>query len=143
MEALIDEYVQTRMAYDVAHEASNKADKAFKAAKAKLVEGMVAAQETGKKMDYGLGFSLRKQFSISCNPDNEVEVKNWLHETYGDVSEFTVEKIAKKTVEEKIKDDIEDGKLDEFEVPDFMNLKTRPDVSCTGWKQYSQKHRSK
>ena len=55
--------------------------------------------------------------------------------------EFTTEKVVKKTVETKLKDDIEGEQLDEFDVPDFMNLKTRPDVSCTGYKQFSAERR--
>ncbi len=142
IQELIDEYIETRLDYDIAHEISVAADKEHKAAKAKLVQGMVDAQERGKKMDYGIAFHLSDQFSIKCNKDNEADVKEWLHERYGDVHEFTVEKVDKKTVEEKLKADIEGEELDQFDVPDFFDLKTRPDVSCTGWKKYSIARRS-
>jgi hypothetical protein len=142
IQALIDGYISTRLAYDDAHEISSAADKEHKGAKAKLVEAMVSEQQTGMKMDYGLGFNLRNQFSISCNMENEEDVKEWLHERYGDIEQFTTLKVAKKTVEERLKADIEGEELDQFDVPDFMNLKTRPDVSCTGWKAYSAQKRS-
>jgi hypothetical protein len=137
----IDEYIATRLAYDEAHEISSAADKEHKAAKAKLVEVMEEEQQKGMKMDFGISFNLRNQFSISCNKDNEEDVKDWLHEQYGDLEEFVKPKVDKKVVEERLKDDIEGEKLDQFDVPDFMNLKTRPDVSCTGWKQFSLQHR--
>lgn len=143
MEELIELYCRTRLDYDEKHEASSLADAAHKAAKARLVEAMIDAKEKGKTMDYGLRFNLRNQFSIRCNADNEIDVKDWLHERYGDVNLFTVEKVSKKAVEEKLKEDIEGEVLDEFDVPDFMALKTRPDVSCTGWKQYSANQRGK
>ena len=139
---LIDEYIETRLDYDEKHEVSVAADKAHKGAKAKLVAGMVEARERGKKIDYGLDFYLSDQFSIKCNKDNEEDVKEWLHEHYGDVHEFTEEKLVKKTVEEKLKTDIEGEELDQFDVPDFFDLKTRPDVSCRGWKKYSTARRS-
>lgn len=142
IQTLIDQYIETRLAYDDAHAISSQADTAHKAVKAQLVEAMVAAREKGKKMDYGLSFNLRNRFSISCNEDNEEDVKEWLHERYGDIEQFTTLKVAKKAVEEKLKDDIEGEELDEFDVPAFMNLKTRPDVSCTGWKAYSAQKRN-
>jgi len=142
IQTLIDDYIATRLAYDEKHAASTQADKEHKAVKAKLVEAMVEAREKGKKMDFGLSFNLRNQFSISCNQDNEDQVKDWLHDRYGDIEQFTTLKVAKKAVEEKLKADIEGEELDQFDVPDFMNLKTRPDVSCTGWKAYSAQQRS-
>ena len=138
---LLDEYMKTRLAYDDAHEISSAADKVHKAAKAKLVDAMIEETTTLAPPETGLKFHLRNQFSISCNKDNEELVKDWLHDHYGDVAEFTVEKVDKKTVEERLKNDIEGEQLDEFSVPEFMNLKTRPDVSCTGWKQFSTNER--
>lgn len=143
IEELIEEYISTRLSYDDAHALSSQADKEHKAAKAKLVDGMVKAREKGKKMDYGLNFNLRNVFSISCNQENEDQVKDWLHDRYGDIEQFTTLKVDKKTVEEKLKADIEGEALDQFDVPDFMNLKTRPDVACAGWKAYSAQKRSK
>jgi hypothetical protein len=137
----IDDYISTRLAYDTAHEISSAADGEHKAAKRKLVEAMEEEQQKGMKMDFGLAFNLRNVFSISCNQDNEEDVKEWLHGHYGDLAQFTKEKVDKKAVEEKLKNDIEGEQLDEFDVPDFMNLKTRPDVSCTGWKAFSLEHR--
>lgn len=140
---LIEEYVKTRLAYDEAHEISAAADKQHKAAKAKLVDKMIEDGQKATKLESGLGFSLRSVFSISCNATNEDDVKDWLHEQYGDIQEFTTMKVVKKTVEETLKKDIEGEKLDEFDVPEFMNLKTRPDVTCTGWKNYSLDARGK
>lgn len=142
IQTLIDEYISTRLAYDDAHAISAGADAAHKVVKAQLVNAMIEAREKGKKMDFGLNFNLRNVFSISCNQDNEEDVKTWLHDRYGDIEQFTVIKVAKKAVEERLKTDIEGEELDEFDVPDFMKLKTRPDVSCTGWKAYSAKQRS-
>ncbi len=140
---LIEDYITTRLAYDDAHAISSQADSEHKAVKAKLVDAMVEAREKGKKMDFGLSFHLRSVFSIACNKGNEDDVKEWLHDRYGDLEQFTEQKVDKKTVEERLKSDIEGEELDQFEVPDFMNLKTRPDVSCTGWKAYSAQQRSK
>lgn len=142
LQTLLDEYIETRLAYDDAHAISSAADKEHKAAKAKLVDAMMAETTTLAPPDTGLKLHLRNQFSISCNKDNEESVKDWLHEHYGDIEEFTVMKVDKKTVEERLKTDIEGEQLDEFSVPDFMNLKTRPDVSCTGWKQFSTNKRT-
>ncbi len=140
-EELINEYIETRLAYDTAHAISVEADKVFKGAKKRLVDGMIEAKDEGKKKSYGLGFYLSNQFSIACNKENEDDVKDWLEERYGDLEEFCAQKVQKSTVEERLKSDIEGEQLNEFDVPDFMNLKTRPDVSCTGWKKYSLEQR--
>ena len=141
LQNLIDDYLETRMAYDEVKAISTQRYKEHAAAKAKLVDEMLAQQQQSVKFGTGqldgMTFYLRSQFSISCNQSNEDDVKTWLHDRYGDVHEFTVEKVNKKAVEEKLKTDIEGEQLDEFEVPDFMNLTTRPDVSVTGYKQYA------
>lgn len=141
MQHLIDEYIETRLDYDEKHEQSNMANTVHQSARARLVEAMIDAKQKGQKLDSGLAFNLRNQFSISCTEKNEEEIKGWLHEHYGDANEFTVEKVSKKAVEERLKSDIEGEKLDEFDVPDFMKLKTRQDVSCIGWRQYSATQR--
>jgi len=142
IQELTDEYIRTRLAYDEAHALSSAADKEHKGAKGKLVAEMEKLSNTIDPPELALKFHLRNMFSISCNKDNEEDVKEWLHERYGDIEQFTTQKVDKKTVEEKLKADIEGEELDQFEVPDFMNLKTRPDVSCTGWKAYSAQQRS-
>lgn len=143
LQTLIDEYLETRMAYDEAHAISSQKHREHQAAKAKLVDEMLAQQQQSVKFGEGrlngMNFYLRSQFSIKCNQGNEDDVKTWLHERYGDVNEFTQEKVNKKAVEERLKNDIEGEELDEFEVPDFMDLTTRPDVSVTGYKQYAER----
>lgn len=142
MQELIDEYVETRLAYDDAHAISVEADKKHKTARRRLVEGMEKVSNTIDPPEIALKFTLSTKFSIACNQDNKEDVKEWLHEHYGDIEEFTEQALVKKTVEERLKADIEGEELDEFDVPDFFDLKTRPDVSCTGWKKYSTARRS-
>jgi hypothetical protein len=142
LKTLTDDYIETRLIYDEAHETSSRADKVHKAAKARLVEGMIEQSKVHDPPEVELKFMLRNQFGISCNKDNEVEVKEWLHERYGDLEEFTEQKLVKKTIEERLKEEIEGEQLDQFEVPEFMNLKTRPDVSCTGWRSFSAARRA-
>lgn len=143
MNDVIDEYCRTRLAYDEAHELSSQADKEHKAARAKLVEAMVVESTTVAPPEHeGLKFNLRDVFSIACNKDNEDLVKDWLHGHYGDIAEFTVEKVDKKTVVERLQNDIEGEKLDQFDVPDFMKLKNGPDVSVLGWAAYSRDRRA-
>lgn len=143
----IDEYLMTRVAYDEAHEVSSKAYKQHQAAKAKLVDQMLAEQQQAVKFGdgewAGMQFYLKSEFSISCTDANNAEVMDWLQEHYGDVHEFTTEKVHKKAVVDRLKSDIEGERLDEFEVPAFFNLKTRPDVTCTGYKQFSAQKRGK
>jgi hypothetical protein len=134
---LIEEFIKTKMAWEEAHEISSKADAAHKAVKAQLVEAM-QDEDTAQKehASTGLRFDLRPVWSIACNKDNEQELSDWLHERYGDIEEFTEPKLSKKTISRRLRTDIENEELDEFDVPDFVNLKNRPDVWCMGWKQY-------
>jgi hypothetical protein len=137
----IDRYLETRLAYERAKSLSDEADRFHKGAKAALVEAMLEEQQTGVKLDNGLAFNLSNQFSFACNENNEEDVKVWLHERYGDLSEFTVEKLHKPSVSERLKADIEGEQLDEFDVPEFFDLKTRPNVNCQGWKDYVANHK--
>lgn len=142
IETLIDDYVATRLAYDEAKAASSQADKVHKVAKAKLVAEMEANDYKGINKVYGLTFDIRSPFSIKCNDDNEEDMKAWLLERYGDIEEFSDYKLRKKSVRSRIQEDIDGELLDEFDVPDFVGLKTNPDVWCTGWKEYSKEHRA-
>ena len=135
----IQKWIDTRLAYEEAHELSAKADAAHKAAKKLLVEAMGEEERDAfKHSETGLRFDLREVFSIACNEKNEDEMKDWLHEVYGDIEEFTTAKLSKKTVTARLKQDIEAEELDEYDVPDFVGLKKHKDVWCLGFKQYMQ-----
>lgn len=137
------DYIQTRLDYDRAHQLSQQAHSNYKSAERELADGMIEMGDQGKnKAETPLRFHLRNTFSIACNKENEDDIKDWLHERYGDVELFTTQKVVKKTVEERIKLDIETENLDEFDVPDFMDLKNRKDLRCTGWKEYAAQVRN-
>jgi hypothetical protein len=137
-ETLIEDYIQTRLDYDRIHAESTKAWADHLRAKGKLRDWLLDSPEKAIPLKNGLSFHLRNQFTISCNQENEGQIKEWLHDHYGDLALFTEEKVNKYTVQDRLKADIEGEQLDEFEVPDFMNLKTRPDVSCTGWSEFKK-----
>lgn len=141
-EELVDAYCITRLAYDQAHAISVSANSLHQKAKKALVTKM---EQTSRQHDPPgeLKFHLSQIFTIACNKDNEDDVKDWLENRYGDLEEFCLQKVQKKTVEEKIKNDIEAELLNEFDVPDFMNLKNGNQLNCNGWKQYSANQRSK
>jgi len=139
----IEEYIEARLNYEEAKAKSTEADKVFKGkkyalSKALLDDALERQSKPGIKLDNGLGFSLRKQFTFNCNESNEADVKDWLHNHYGDIEEFTVQKVHKPTVANKLKADIEGGVLDELDIPETFNLKTEDDVTCTGWAAFSK-----
>ncbi len=140
-EELVQDYIDTRLTYDDAHAISVKANAMHQKAKKALVEEM---EKTSRQHDPpgDLKFHLSNVFTIACNKDNEDDVKDWLEGRYGDLEEFCLQKVQKSTVEERLKADIEGEKLNLFDVPDFMNLKTGNQLNCNGWKQYSAKVRS-
>jgi len=139
----IEEWIDTKLAYEEAHAISSKADATHKAAKRKLVEAMAAEERTAlKHSETGLQFDVRQVFSIRCNQDNEDQMKDWLHDTYGDIEEFTTQKLSKSTVTDRIKADIEAETLDEYDVPDFVGLTKGSDVWCLGFKQYMKERQT-
>lgn len=144
LQQLTDEYIDTRMAYDVAHATSSAADKAHKAVKKQLVDEMLEVSRTidNDEIPEGMKLRLVDKFSVKCNEDNEEEVKDWLHDRYGDIEEFTKPKLHKKTIVERLQADIEGGELDQFDVPEIMDLKNGPQITCDGWKAYSLNQRS-
>ena len=132
----IEEFIATKIAYDAAHAISSHADGEHKAAKAKLTQAMIEEDRLAVKLPNGLAFDVRQVFSIACNAQNEDELKDWLHQRYGDIEEFTKQALVKKSVADKIKEEIDAEQLDEFDVPSFVDLKTRPDVWCLGWAKF-------
>lgn len=142
----IEAYLDTRVAYDVAHAISSDLYGQHQGAKQALVEAMLDEDKQAVKFGdgelKGMNFFLKNVFSVSCTEANNDEWIAWLQERYGDAAEYTIERVNKKAVEEKLKTDIEGEELDQFEVPDFVKLKTRPDVTCTGYKQFSANRRS-
>ena len=139
---LVKAYCDTRLAYDVAHAISVKANSVHGKAKKALVKQM---EKKSRQHDPPgvLKFHLSEVFTIACNEENEDDIKDWLEKQYGDIEEFCAQKVQKKAVVERIKNDIDDEKLNEFDIPDFMNLNSSNQLNCNGWKQYSAIQRNK
>ena len=97
---LCAEYAETRLIYDEAHAHSTQKHHEHQAAKAKLIEEMEKSSASYDPTDLPLKFTLKDQFSIACNVKNEAEVKEWVHETWGDLAQFTEEKLVKTTVQD-------------------------------------------
>jgi hypothetical protein len=128
-------YCAKRKAYDIVHAASAKAWKELNDAERELIDSMndegVAGFEV--KAEEKLKVSLRRNFSIAVNKDNEYLIRDWLTETEGDVQLFTKEELNKSAISELIRQKIDAGKLEEDAVPPFFKLKTTPSLVVRGW----------
>jgi hypothetical protein len=131
-----DIYVVKRKAYDEIHSKSAIAWKEMQNAERELIdsmndEGVVGFETEGESMR--LRVSLRRNFSIAVNKDNEYLIRDWLTETEGDVQLFTKEELNKSAISELIRQKIDAGKLEEDAVPPFFKLKTTPSLVVRGW----------
>lgn len=127
-------YYEARQRADVAKRVYSEAYRAQKEAESKLIEACMDLGIT--RLDYmsdGTKLHLRGQVSISVTQANEWQAREWLRETYGDDSEFSIEKLNKPAITEKIREDIQSGQLSETAVPDFFKLNQYPTVSVSGW----------
>lgn len=131
-------YCVKRKAYDEAHAISGKAWKEMEEAERDLVDSMnedgvagfeTVANDNGSK----LKVSLRRNFAIAVNKDNEFLIREWLTEKEGDVALFTKEELNKSAISQLIKQKVADGQLDEGDVPAFFKLRNTPSVMVRGW----------
>lgn len=129
-------YCEKRAAYDKAHALSSAAYAELAKAERELVDSMNDEQVAGFEMvsgDRKLKVSLRRNFSIAVNRDNEFQVREWLTDHEGDIQLFTKEELNKAAISDLIRRKVAEGEMEEGEVPEFFKLKTQPSVVVRGW----------
>jgi hypothetical protein len=120
-------YIAARLHHDVCASAAKRARKQLKECEEALVETLLDGEMTQVKMESGLTLFLRKQFKISLSEETKPKVREWLLETTGDDKPFVFEDVDKKAVEEHCKT------LDKDEIPEMLNLYTRPVIGVRNW----------
>lgn len=136
--AKCEAYYAARRAYDEAHAASQAAFAAMADTERELIDCMLDEGVKSFKLDDGTTVSMKRQFAISVNQDNEFLLREWLTEEEGDIELFSKKTLDKSAITARIKERIEAGTLDESTVPEFLKLNTRPSVMVMGWKKRSQ-----
>lgn len=137
-------YCEKRAAYDKAHAASSKAYAEWAEAERELVDSMNDENVAGFEMkseERKLKVSLRRNFSVAVNKDNEFQIREWLTDTEGDIRLFTREELNKSSISNHIRDKIAKGELNEGDVPEFFKLKTTPSVIVRGWDKNSKEEK--
>lgn len=121
------DYIAARLITDVYKAELRDAKRVLEAAETDLVDALLEEEMTQIKMESGLTLFLRKQFKITVTQKNKASVREWLLESTGDDQPFVTEEIDKDAVEEHCKT------LDKDEIPDFLNLWTKPAIGVRGW----------
>ena len=134
---LIENYFWARLAYEEAKTLSDIAYKKWRAMEYALVDAMLDEGTKSISREDGTNISLRESFSASVNQDNMDDIRTWLVERFGDDAPYVIEVVSKPALIEMLKTKIADGSLDmgAGEVPEFLDVKTRPALSVRGWKQ--------
>jgi hypothetical protein len=127
-------YFTARRLMDDAKEAHSRAYEACKTAERQLVESMLEEGVKSFKLSEELGVSLRKNFTVSCNQENEPQVRAWLEEVHGDVTKFEKLVLYKPSVVAYLKEQVEKETIDLHAIPDFLNFSMTPTVMVKGWK---------
>lgn len=129
-------YLKARHRADCAKEIAKEDEKAWRQIEADMITAMLAKKEKFFKMPSGLSFGLSERFSISVTQENEAQVRAWLVETIGDDGPFLVEVPNKAAVQDHVKKLVEvnrkAGDTDSEGLPEFLNVKTSPKLSCRG-----------
>lgn len=133
LKTLAHEYFVARKNYEDQKEAASKAHAFMNAAKGKLVEAIMDSDFRNFTEEDGTRVSLRRQFSVAVNQENQDDVRNWLMEKAGDYKPYQKTTLDKSAVTAFVKEQVEKGELPEFEVPAFFNLNTYPDITVAGW----------
>ena len=131
------DYASARRSYDDAKEMASLTYKALKAAEVELVDAMLEANVTGIPAASGARVSMRPSFTIACNAENKPLIEAWLVDTQGDAEPYKKTDLDKSAVQELIAGKVDDGApTDSF--PAFLNVKSRPTVTVTGWKKHRE-----
>jgi hypothetical protein len=132
-----DLYLAKRKAYDEAKKRADDLEKAWRQVEADMINAMLAKKEKFFKLvGTGMSFGLAERFSISVTEKNKDQVRAWLVETTGDDAPFLVEVPDKPSVQAHVKKLVEAnrqaGDRDSEGLPEFLNIKTSPKLSCRG-----------
>ncbi len=131
-----DLYLTMRRRADEAKEIAKEHETRWRQVEADMIAAMLAKKEKFFKMPSGLSFGLSERFSISVTQENEAQVRAWLVETTGDDGPFLQEVPNKPAVQEHVKKLVEvnrkAGDSDSEGLPEFLNVKTSPKLSCRG-----------
>lgn len=125
-------YKEARTKYEEADRVAKELEKERRAAESELIDTFLDNGITSMACDDGSSVSLARRESISVNASNEQDVLMFLQEKHGDTQQFVTPKLNKKLVERYIKESIEEGQIQEFEIPSSMNYNTRPTVRLSG-----------
>ncbi len=129
-------YLTMRKRADKAKATAKEYEATWRQVEADMITAMLAKKEKFFKMPSGLSFGLSERFSISVTQENEARIRSWLVETTGDDGPFLVEVPNKPAVQEHVKKLVEEnrkaGDSDGEGLPEFLNVKTSPKLSCRG-----------
>lgn len=129
-------YLRARNEADMAKKRQKEREAEWRQIEADMITAMLAKKEKFFKMPSGLSFGLSERFSISITEENQAQVRAWLVETTGDDGPFLVEVPNKPAVQEHVKKLVEvnrkAGESDSEGLPEFLNVKTSPKLSCRG-----------
>lgn len=131
-------YFAARRKHDEAKAIADAAYREVQRTERELVDEMLDHQMQNFTLRTEAGdlqVSMREEFSMAVNKDNEFLVSEWLQQTEGDVRQFVKEILHKPTIVAHVKKLIESGKLDRAAVPEFFQLNTYPSLQVRGWKK--------
>lgn len=134
----IDAFYVAREEYERLTKMVSDAYRAMKGAEHEAVDAMLNEGTKSIGRDDGTHVSLRQNFSCSVTIDNEDQIREWLVSTTGDDAQFIVEKVHKPALIEWLKERFKVARMDDSDVPDFLNLNTHPGLSVRGWKTRQQ-----
>lgn len=129
----VEAYIQARAHHDECKAVASEAYSAMMRAKARMIDEMLNEETKSIKREDGVTISLRRSFTLSVTKDNTDAIREWLIEAYGDDSPYVKEVVDKKALTDKVKAEVEAG-ADEQDLPEFLAVSTRPDVTVRGWR---------
>lgn len=127
-------YFAARRCYEDAKALANGFAADMQRAKAQLIDEMVNEGTRTIGGEDGTTVSLRRSFTCSVTKDNYDAIREWLMDALGDDSPFVKEVVDKPSLQEKLREMVDDDGVDITTLPQFLRVSARPDVSVRGWK---------
>lgn len=127
---ICDDYLSLRAQYELAKEHAASLHAAMQHAKVALIDAMLAEGMKGYPRDDGIRITLKRSFQCSVTQENQDAIREWLLEEQGDDAPYVKEVVDKQALLVLLKEQHEKG----TELPEFLRVSARPDLSVSGWK---------
>lgn len=127
-------YYAARDRYEHEDRVAKEAYRAMKKAEQELVTAMQDAGVKSFALEDGTNVILKAHTSVAVNQKNMDFVRKFINKRGWDAETMSKTSLDKSAVMDKVKEQLDIGALQEFDIPPEMDFKRHASVDVRGWK---------